>query len=86
MNALKLKYLVDSNRGLVWCKVGDKDWYLSDNVKENPKRYFSTLKGIFYIREYPESAVKLLDSYTEHELSKKLNSEEEDLGEDFSRN
>ena len=83
MNALR--YLVDSKRGLVWCKVGDDDWFLEANVKEKPQLYFKTLKGIFYMRQYPEDAIQLFESnkvqkddYDDYDI--------DNFNESFSRN
>jgi len=59
MNHERISYLVDSKRGLIWCRVDDAAFSLEGNVKEDPTHYFNVLKGIFYMREYPESASKL---------------------------
>ena len=61
-----IRYLVNSKTGVIWVSVDDQPWRVESDVREEPKRYFNTLKGIFYMREYPKSAVKLFDSYNEH--------------------
>ena len=55
-----IRYLVNSKRGVVWVSVDNEPWRVESDVNEEPKRYFNTLKGIFYMREYPKSAVTFL--------------------------
>tara|TARA_B100000614_G_C14471159_1_gene462562 strand:+ start:554 stop:790 length:237 start_codon:yes stop_codon:yes gene_type:complete len=72
-----LRYLVDSKRGAIWVSVDDAPWSVESTVADDPKKYFNTLKGIFYMREYPKSAIKLFNNYKDNE---------EYNGENFSRN
>jgi len=44
-----LRYLVDSKRGAIWVSVDDAPWSVESTVADDPKKYFNTLKGIFYI-------------------------------------
>jgi hypothetical protein len=80
MNPEKLAYLVDTKRGLIWVRAGEEDFSLDANVKVDPKHYFNTLKGVFYMREYPDSAIKLFNKYKEN-----LDNNDNDI-EDFSKN
>ena len=73
-----LRYLVDSKRGAIWVSVDDAPWSVESTVADNPKQYFNILKGIFYMREYPESAIKLFKNYVVEG--------EEGEEENFSRN
>ena len=72
-----LRYLVDSKRGAIWVSVDDAPWSVESTASDDPKKYFNTLKGIFYMREYPQSAIKLFNNYKEYE---------EYNDEDISRN
>ena len=74
-----IRYLVNSKVGIIWVSVDDAPWKIESNVNEEPKRYFNTLKGIYYMREYPESAVKLFNSYEDDE-------DIDNFNESFSRN
>ena len=56
-------YLVNSRLGIIWVKVDDEPWSIESEVSKEPKKYFNTLKGIFYMREFPQSAAKLFKSY-----------------------
>ena len=76
-----LRYLVDSKRGAIWVSVDDAPWSVESTVADNPKQYFNTLKGIFYMREYPESAIKLFKNYVVEGVEG-----EEGEEENFSRN
>jgi hypothetical protein len=78
-----IRYLVNSKTGMIWVSVDDKPWKVESNINEEPKRYFNTLKGIFYMREYPDSAAKLFNSYKE---STELDQDTDDFNENFSRN
>ena len=78
-----IRYLVNSKLGKVWVRVDDNPWQLESDVNEEPKHYFNTLKGIYYMREYPDSAAKLFNSYKE---SVELDQDTDDFNESFERN
>ena len=61
-----LRYWVDSKRGAIWVSVDDAPWSVESTVADDPKKYFNTLKGIFYMREFPQSAINLFKSYKEY--------------------
>lgn len=58
-----IRYLVDSKRGVIWTSVDNEPWVQESNINDAPTKYFQTLKGIYYMRQYPESAIKLLSAY-----------------------
>ena len=61
-----LRYLVDSKRGAIWVSVDDAPWSVESTVEDDPKKYFNTLKDIFYMRQHPQSAINLFQSYKEY--------------------
>ena len=50
-NNNSLRYLVNSKKGVIWVSVGDTPWKMESDVRVEPKKYFNTLRGIFYLRK-----------------------------------
>ena len=85
-NHKSIGYLVNSKLGIIWVKVGDAPWTIESDVSEEPKKYFSTLKGIFYMRQFPKSATKLFNSYKEFYGTPEDSEEVDNYNEGFERN
>ena len=81
-NNNSLRYLVNSKKGVIWVSVGDTPWKMESDVRVEPKKYFNTLRGIFYMRQNPESAVKLFNEYNKEANMFPVddNDNEEDIG------